>query len=240
MSATCALLVGAAFGMAMGSLLVPITRKQLAASLLRASVSTEHPTSAPAAAPAIDAAAVDVPPIGRTQWIALAAASGVIPAFILYRVGWSLIAIPPLLMLVGLVQLAYCDLTRRLLPKTLVYALGAVVIASGVAVALAGADWRRLIHATLGGLIFFAVLFLINLMNPRWIAYGDVRLALVVGFGLAWVSPMALVDEFFYANLMAAVVGLTMIVLGRAKRGAGLPFGFYLALAAALVLVIWS
>ena len=68
---------------------------------------------------------VDAPRIGRRQWLALAAASGVIPAFMLYRVGWSLLALPPLLMLVGLVQLAYCDLTRRLLPKTLVYALGA-------------------------------------------------------------------------------------------------------------------
>jgi leader peptidase (prepilin peptidase)/N-methyltransferase len=89
-------------------------------------------------------------------------------------------------------------------------------------------------------LAFFAVFFFINLMNPRWIAYGDVRLSLVVGFGLAWVSPMALLDCFFYANLMAAVVGLVLIGLHRASRGAGLPFGLYLAVAAALVLVIWS
>ena len=67
-------------------------------------------------------------------------------------------------------------------------------------------------------------------MNPRWIAYGDVRLSLVVGFGLAWVSPMALVDGFFYANLMAAVVGLVLIGLHRAKRGSALPFGLYLGL----------
>ena len=58
-------------------------------------------------------------------------------------------------------------------------------------------------------------------MNPRWIAYGDVRLSLVVGFGLAWVSPMALLDGFFYANLMAAVVGLVLIGLHRAKRALG-------------------
>jgi leader peptidase (prepilin peptidase) / N-methyltransferase len=89
-------------------------------------------------------------------------------------------------------------------------------------------------------LAFFAVFLFINLMNPRWIAYGDVRLSLVVGFGLAWVSPMALLDGFFYANLMAAVVGLVLIGLHRAKRRSGLPFGLYLAVAAALVLVIWS
>ncbi len=239
MSTTVALLVGAAFGIAAGSLLVPLTRRELTASLARAAagqVSTTEVADAPAEAPI----QVDTPRIGRRHWLVLAAASGVIPAFMLYRVGWSLLALPPLLMLVGLVQLAYCDFTRRLLPKTLVYALGAVVVTSGVAVAAAVPDWEKLVHATLGGLVLFAVFFFINLMNPRWIAYGDVRLSLVVGFGLAWVSPMALLDGFFYANLMAAVVGLVLIGLHRAKRGSGLPFGLYLAVAAALVLVIWS
>ena len=36
----------------------------------------------------------------------------------------------------------------------------------------------------------------INLMNPRWMAFGDVRLSLVFGFGLAWVSPIALLQGF--------------------------------------------
>ncbi len=239
MSPNIALLVGAAFGIAAGSLLVPLTRRELASSLARAAAGKVSALDAAGAAPEAPDL-LEAPRIGRRQWLALAAASGIIPALILYRVGWSLTAIPPLLMLVGLVQLAYCDLTRRLLPKTLVYALGGVVIASGVAVAIAGPEWKELIHATLGGLAFFAVFFFINLMNPRWIAYGDVRLSLVVGFGLAWVSPMALLDCFFYANLMAAVVGLVLIGLHRASRGVGLPFGLYLAVAAALVLVIWS
>ncbi len=236
MTPSVALLVGAAFGMVAGSLLVPLTRRELAASLTRASTAVEN--ASPASS--MPTAEIDAPQIGRWQWLALAVASGVIPAIILYRVGWSPTAIPPLLMLVGLVQLAYCDFTRRLLPKSLVYALGGVVIASGVVVAIAGSEWKQLIHATLGALVFFAIFFFINLMNPRWIAYGDVRLALVVGFGLAWVTPMALLDAFFYANLMAAVVGLVLIGLRRATRDSGLPFGLYLALAATLVLVIWS
>lgn len=236
MNPSVALLVGALFGMAAGILLVPVTRRELTASLARATArASENGAEAE-----IPADAIDPPRLGRRQWLAVAGASGIIPAFLLYRVGWSLLALPPLLMLVGLVQLGYCDVTRRLLPKTLVYALGAVVVASSVAVAAAVPDWHKLVHATFGGLIFFAIFFFINLMNPRWIAYGDVRLALVVGFGLAWVSPMALIDGFFYANLMAAVVGLVLIALHRAKRGSGLPFGLYLALASALVLVIWS
>ena len=197
MSAPLTLLGGAALGMAAGSLLVPLTRRELAASVARSLRSSSGSTSG--AAPVATAEAA--PRIGTGHWIALAAASGLLPAYVLHRVGWSIIALPPLLLLVGLVQLAYCDLTRRLLPKTLVYALSAAVIVSGVVIAGVMHEWQRLLVATLGAVAFFALFFVINLMNPRWMAFGDVRLSLVVGFGLAWVSPVALLEGFFLANL---------------------------------------
>ncbi len=229
MSASVTILGGAALGMAAGSLLVPLTRRELAASVSRSS-SGAVPVVTERSAPRIT--------VG--QWAALAAASGLLPAYVLHRVGWSIIALPPLLLLVGLVQLAYCDLTRRLLPKTLVYALSAAVIVSGVVIAGVMHEWQRLLVASLGGLAFFALFFVINLVNPRWMAFGDVRLSLVVGFGLAWVSPVALLEGFFLANLLAAVVGFGLIAAHRADRGSAVPFGLYLALGAALVLVTWS
>ena len=152
--------------------------------------------------------------------------SGLLPAYVLHRVGWSIIALPPLLLLVGLVQLAYCDLTRRLLPRTLVYALSGAVIVSGVIIAGVMHEWQRLLVVSLGGLAFFALFFVINLMNPRWMAFGDVRLSLVVGFGLAWVSPIALLEGFFLANLLAAVIGFgaDRCAPGRARLGGALRF----------------
>jgi len=230
MSAPITLLGGAALGMAAGSLLLPLTRRELAASVARAA-----PSDAP-----VELADHPAPPATWAHWATLAAASGLLPAYVLHRVGWSIVALPPLLLLVGLVQLAYCDLTRRLLPKTLVYALSAAVIVSGVVVAGVMHEWERLVVASLGGLAFFALFFVVNLMNPRWMAFGDVRLALVVGFGLAWVSPVALLEGFFVANLLAAVVGFGLIAAHRAERGSAVPFGLYLALGAALVLVTWS
>ena len=69
--------------------------------------------------------------------------------------GWSIIALPPLLLLVGLIQLAYCDLTRRLLPKTLVYALTRAVVVSGIVIAGVMHEWGRLRVASIGGAGFF-------------------------------------------------------------------------------------
>jgi len=229
-SAPVTLLGGAALGMALGSLLLPLTRRELAASVARSRADDE--LVAPVGGPASRV------PWGH--WVALAGASGLLPAYVLHRVGWSIIALPPLLLLVGLVQLAYCDVTRRLLPKTLVYALSLAVIVSGIIIAGVMHEWQRLLVASLGGIVLFALFFVINLMNPRWMAFGDVRLSLVVGFGLAWVSPIALLEGFFFANLLAAVTGLVLIAAHRAERGSAVPFGFYLALGAALVLVTWS
>jgi leader peptidase (prepilin peptidase) / N-methyltransferase len=226
------LLVGATLGIAAGSLLVPVTRRELAAAVIRSSALTTE---------ASVAVEQDVPSsITRWHWIGLAVVSGLLPAYVLSQVGWSPNALPPLLLVVGLIQLAYCDLTRRLLPKTLVYWLSVVVIASGVTVAALTSEWDRLAWAAFGALACFTLFFVVNLMNPRWMAFGDVRLSLVFGFGLAWISPLALFQGFLYANLMAIVAGCALIAVHRADRRAAMPFGLYMTLGAALVLLLWS
>jgi leader peptidase (prepilin peptidase) / N-methyltransferase len=226
-SAQFTLLAGAVVGVAVGSLLVPLTRRELAASIVRADPPSESDLP-------LDQSA---PKISRSQWIALAAVSGLLPAYVLHRVGWSPNAIPPLLLLIGLIQLAYCDLKRRLLPKTLVYALSVAVIGSGVVIGLCTSEWERLFQASLGGVISLALFFIVNLLNPRWLAFGDVRLSLVFGFGLAWVSPIDLFEGFFYANVLAFFAGLVLIASRRADRRSALPFGVFMALGAALVLI---
>jgi leader peptidase (prepilin peptidase) / N-methyltransferase len=232
MSAAVPLIVGAMLGVAAGFLLVPVTRRELAAAVVRSSTHSpeEHPDEGQAADQKLSG----------WHWVALALASGLLPAYVLHGVGWSLTALPPLLLAVGLIQLSYCDITRRLLPKTMVYGLTAIVLASAVSVAAESNMWDRLKIASIGGLVFFTVFLVINLMNPRWMAFGDVRLSLVVGFGLAWISPIALLEGFAVANLLAAVVGILLIAVHRAERRSGVPFGLFLALGAAVVLLTWA
>jgi leader peptidase (prepilin peptidase)/N-methyltransferase len=237
MSAPLAVIGGAAVGMAAGSLIVPFTRRSLAASVARASLADPAPSAAPTSG---RADVVEPPRITTRQWALLAVVSGLLPAYVLHKVGWSIIAFPPLLLLVGLVQLAYCDLVQRLLPKALVWTLSAAVIVSGIVIAGVMHEWQRLVVASVGGLAFFVLFFVINLMNPRWMAFGDVRLSLVVGFGLAWVSWMAVIEGLFFANLLAVIVGFSLIAMHKADRRSAVPFGLYLALGTALVLVTWS
>jgi leader peptidase (prepilin peptidase)/N-methyltransferase len=218
--------------MAAGSLLVLLTRRELVASVNRSTAVAAQASVAVDHAPA--------PQVTRGHWLVLAIVSGIVPAYVLHEVGWSPNAVPPLLLVVGLIQLAYCDVTRRLLPKTLVYWLSAVVIASGAAIAAVTGESGRLLWASFGALACFALFFVVNLMNPRWMAFGDVRLSLVFGFGLAWISPLALFQGFLYANLMAIVVGCALMAVRRADRRSAMPFGLYMTLGASLVLLLWS
>jgi leader peptidase (prepilin peptidase)/N-methyltransferase len=229
MNVTLGLLVGAALGASAGCLLVPITRRELAASVSRSSVSSPAPP-AEASSP------------GITGWhrAALAVVSGLATAYVLHHVRWSVFAIPPLLLLVGLFQLGYCDLTQRLLPKPMVHALTGAVVGSGIIIAGVTNEWGRFKVALIGGFVVFGFLFVINLINPRWLAFGDVRLSFVVGFGLAWVSFECLIECLFFANLLAVIVGVGLIAAHKAERRSAVPYGLYLAIGAALALLIWS
>ena len=62
---------------------------------------------------------------------------------------------------------------------------------------------------------------------------GDVKLMAAVGAWLGW--PMALLSIFLGASV-AAVVGLGLILARRARWGARIPFGPYLALGSLLCL----
>ena len=230
MNAAVSLLGGALLGVVAASLLVPITSRELVAAMSRASGGPEGSVGQ-----------LEVlPRVTRWQWVALAAISGLACAFVLHHVGWTIFALPPLLLLVGLFQLGYCDLTQRLLPKPMVYALTGAVIGSGIIIAGIMHEWGRFKVASIGGLVFLGFLFIINLINPRWLAFGDVRLSFVVGFGLAWVSYECLIECLFFANLLAVLVGFGLIALRKADRRSAVPYGLYLAIGAALALFIWS
>jgi leader peptidase (prepilin peptidase)/N-methyltransferase len=224
MSAHLAVFGGALIGMVAGALLVPLTQRELVGAMARAAEVT------PVATPSVRA------------WhrSAVVIVSGAIPALVLLHVGWSIVALPPLLLFLGLVQLGYCDLSRHLLPKPMVHVTTATVAMSEIVVAGLAHEWHRMVIATVCGVSFAALLYAMNLMNPNWIAFGDVRLAPAVGLGLAWVSPSALLEGFFVANLLAAVVGLALIAGHKANRKTALPFGLYLAVASGIIIVAWS
>jgi leader peptidase (prepilin peptidase)/N-methyltransferase len=67
--------------------------------------------------------------------------------------------------------------------------------------------------------------------------FGDVRLALLIGFGLGWLGAGYAFLGFVVASVLGSVVGVTMIALGKAKRRTPIPFGTFLAAGAVLAVL---
>lgn len=129
----------------------------------------------------------------------------------------------------ALVSLAFIDLEHLLLPRSIVYPTLAGVSGWLVASATYYGQWHRLLVAIICGVAWFAAFWVLNFISPRSLGFGDVRLASVLGIALGWLGIGDLFIGFFAANLLGAVVGLSLIAAKKRKRDDPVPYGVYLA-----------
>ena len=130
----------------------------------------------------------------------------------------------------GLLVLAAIDLEQGKLPKQIVYLVTILVLALlGLASGETG-DWRRLVVAACAGAAWFGLFFAINAVNPRWLGFGDVRLALCLGLSLGWLGVGYVFVGFLLASLVGTVVGIGLIVAKGADLKTQVPFGPFLAI----------
>jgi leader peptidase (prepilin peptidase) / N-methyltransferase len=140
---------------------------------------------------------------------------------------WDLPAF--LVLFAGLLALSCIDIELLLLPKRIVYPLTALV---GLLLLLAAAvdgRWHDLVVGVLCAAGWFAVFFALNLASPRLLGFGDVRLAPVLGLSLGWLGVGYVVLGFFAANIVGAVVGLTLVATKHLSRSDRIPYGVFLA-----------
>ena len=171
------------------------------------------------------------------RYPAVEALVGALFAGVGLRFGISWTGVGEAALAAGLVVLAFIDLEHLLLPKKIVYATLTVVAVVFVAGAATGTQWHRLLVAAISAVVPWALFFVINFVSPRAMGFGDVRLALLIGFGLGWLGAGYAFLGFIVASVLGLVVGVTMIALGKAGRRTPIPFGTFLA-AGAVVAVL--
>ncbi|MFF0263032.1 prepilin peptidase [Streptomyces microflavus] len=144
----------------------------------------------------------------------LAAATGARPEL----VGWLLLA--PVAVLLATVDRRVHRLPD---PLTLPLAAAAVLLLGGAALLPGHAgSWTS---ALLGGLALGGFYFLLFLINPNGMGFGDVKLALALGVALGWYGWEVLFLGGFAGFLFGAAYGLGLVLLRRAGRRTGIPFG---------------
>jgi leader peptidase (prepilin peptidase)/N-methyltransferase len=165
--------------------------------------------------------------------------TAVLFAAVAYRIGPAP-ELPAYLYLVAVgVALAAIDLDHRRLPNALTLPSYVVV---GVLLTVAGAvtgDWWALARAGLATAAWYGVLFALAVAVPRGMGFGDVKLAGVLGMALGWLGWGEAVVGFFLGFAFGALVGVVLMVLGRAGRKTAVPFGPFLV-AGALAAVLFG
>lgn len=126
--------------------------------------------------------------------------------------------------------LAAVDLRVKRLPDVLTLPLAAATAALlGLAALLpqAGGSWTR---ALLGAAVLACGHFVLFLVNPRGMGFGDVKLALTLGAALGWYGWDVLFAGTFLSFLLAAGYGAVLLITRRAGRKSAIPFGPFMVL----------
>ena len=139
----------------------------------------------------------------------------------------------------ALVALSGIDLDHHLLPSRLIYpTAGASVVLLGVATVLDRRP-RAAVDALAGGLLGFGLLFLVHLVQPRGMGFGDVRLAGLIGLNVGWLGLARVGVALLAGFVLGSIVGLILMIVGRAGRKTRIPFGPFLA-GGAVIAVLWG
>lgn len=156
-----------------------------------------------------------------------------------WRLGVSA-ALPAFLYLGAIgVALALIDIDVKRLPNTIVlpsYVVAAVLL---VAASAYEGDVQPLLRAAVGSITLFGFYFLLALIYPKGMGFGDVKLAGVLGIYLGWLGYAELVVGGFMGFLFGGVIGGALMMSGRAGRKTKIPFGPFM-LAGALVSILWG
>ena len=136
------------------------------------------------------------------------------------------------------VLLAVVDFRVQRLPDLLTLPLAAAaLVLLGVAALLPehAGDW---LTALLGALMLGGAYFVLFLISPNGMGFGDVKLALGLGALLGWYGWGSVVLGTFAGFLFGGLYGLGLVVARRAGRRTSIPFGPFLIAGAFVGLLI--
>lgn len=142
------------------------------------------------------------------------------------------------------VALALIDLDTQRLPDVLTLGVLPPFVALLAGASASSGDWAALVRALIAGAALFAFYFLLLVIYPGGMGFGDVKLAASVGVALGYLGWGALGVGAFAAFLLGGIFGVALMLAGKKGRRDGVPFGPWMVLGAVIGIgcgeSIWS
>jgi leader peptidase (prepilin peptidase)/N-methyltransferase len=159
----------------------------------------------------------------------LATATAGLFALAALRFGAQAVLPAYLVFMATMVAVAVIDLEHYIVPNRIVIA---TLVASVPLLALAAVwegTWSSFGTAVVGALAAGGALLVVNLVAPRGMGMGDVKLAVVLGLFLGWIDLGHVVLGLFLGFLLGGVGGVVLIAVGLRTRRDHVPFAPFLA-----------
>ena len=154
-----------------------------------------------------------------------------------FGASWELPAY--LVLTAALLAISIIDLEHFIVPDRITAPLTVSALALlGLAALAEGNGWHYG-RTLLGGVAYFAFLLFLNILYPKGMGMGDVKLAFSLGLFLGWLGWGQVFLGGFLAFLLGALVGVTLIATKIKSRKDVVPFGPFLALGAMLT-ILWG
>lgn len=136
------------------------------------------------------------------------------------------------------VALGYLDARTRLLPTRIIAPSYVVLVAALALAALLDGSAQPMLRAGLGWVAMGGFYFVLWLVHPAGLGYGDVRLAGLLGLALGYVGWAELLAGMYAGFLLGAVAGAALAMTKRADRKR-YPFGPFMLLGS-LAGLLWG
>jgi len=170
------------------------------------------------------------------QYPVIEAITAILSVVVAIHFGFSVETLFGLVFTWALIALTMIDAKTQLLPDNITLPLlwlGILINASTVYTDLQSSVYGAII----GYLILWSIYKLFKLLTGKeGMGYGDFKLLAALG---AWMGWQMLPQIILLSSLVGTVIGISMILIKRQKKGTPIPFGPYLAIAG-WIAFIWG
>jgi leader peptidase (prepilin peptidase) / N-methyltransferase len=135
------------------------------------------------------------------------------------------------------VALTLIDVDVKRLPNVIVLPSYVVALVLLGAAALFDGELGPYLRAGLGMSALFGFYFVLALVYPAGMGFGDVKLAGVLGIYLGWLGWAEVVTGAFLGFLLGGVVGMSLMATRKAGRKSQIPFGPFMLVGALIAIL---
>lgn len=180
------------------------------------------------------------PSLPRAPWWP-APALALVWGFLAWRIGdtagWA--ALPVYLFFGWLaVALVWIDIDVHRLPDGLVLPAYPALLALLACASLGAGDWRRMLDALIGMAGLYALYFVMAMISPSSLGFGDVKLSGLIGLVLGWLGLGTAVFGLLAGFVAGGVIAVAMLIGQRAGLRSHIAFGPAMIVGAFAALVL--